>query len=67
VDERVGQRKLVIEDTTTGDAIVWDLEKQGLRIKMTAVVIVDCDGLVKVDGAQVTLQERLVRVTGKPV
>lgn len=67
VDERQGQRKLAIEDTATGDAIVWDLEKQGLRIKMTSGVLLECDGLVSVNGAQVTVQDRLVRITGKPV
>jgi hypothetical protein len=44
VDERPGDRKLSIEDTVTGDAIVWDLEKQGLRVKMTSGILIECDG-----------------------
>lgn len=67
VDERDGERKLSIEDTVTGDAIVWDLERQGLRVKMTSAILIECDGLVKVNGAQVTTQERLVQITGKPL
>lgn len=67
VDERPGQRKLAMEDTVTGDAIVWDLEKQGLRIKMTSAVLIEADGLVRVNGAQVTLQNRMVQIDPKPV
>lgn len=67
VDERDGQRKLSLEDQVSGDAIVWDLEKQGLRVKMTSAVLIECDGLVKVNGTQVTAQDRLVQISGKPV
>ncbi len=67
VDERPGERKLSIEDTVTGDAIVWDLEKQGLRVKMTSGILIECDGLVKVNAAQVTVQDRLVQIDPKPV
>lgn len=67
VDERPGNRKMVIEDTVTEDAIVWDLEKQGLRIKMTSAVIIEADGLVRTNGAQVTTQDRLVQIDPKPI
>jgi uncharacterized protein involved in type VI secretion and phage assembly len=67
IDERTGQRKLSLEDTVTGDAIVWDLEKQGLRVKMTSAVLIEADGLVKVNGAQVTVQDRLVQISGKVI
>lgn len=67
VDERPGQRKVTAEDLVTGDAIVWDLEKQGLRLKMTSAIVVECDGLVRVEATQVTTQGRVVQTTGKPL
>jgi hypothetical protein len=67
VDERPGHRKLVIEDQATGDAIVWDLEKQGLRVKMTSAILLEADGLVDVRGAQTSIMRRLVQITKKVI
>lgn len=67
VDERAGSRKLVFEDNELGDAIVWDLEKGGLRIKMTAGITLDADGLIRADALQVQLKGRLVQTTKAPL
>jgi len=67
VDEREGQRKLVLEDNELGDAIVWDFEKGGLRIKMTSAILLESDGLFRADALQTQIQNRLVDVTPKPI
>jgi hypothetical protein len=67
VDERAGKRKLVFEDNELGDAIVWDLEKGGLRVKMTSAIVLEADGLVRADGLQVHVGGRIVDVTPKPI
>jgi hypothetical protein len=67
VDEREGQRKFVIEDNELGDAIVWDLEKGGLRVKMTSAILLEADGLIRADALQIQIGERIVDVTPKPI
>lgn len=70
VDERPGQRKAVAEDLDTGDAIVWDLDPvngKGLRIKMTSAIVIECDGVVTINGIKVVLKKRNVRTTSGPV
>lgn len=67
VDERAGKRKLVFEDNELGDAIVWDLEKGGLRVKMTSGILLEADGIVRADGLQVQIGGRLVEISPKPI
>lgn len=67
VDEREGQRKFVIEDNELGDAIVWDLEKGGLRVKMSSAIMLVCDGLIRADAIQTQIQDRLVQPSPKPI
>lgn len=70
VDERQGQRKFVMEDLDTGDAIVWDLDPvngKGLRIKMTTAIVLECEGMIVINGTEVVLKGRNVRTSSAPV
>lgn len=67
VDERAGKRKLVFEDNELGDHIMWDLESGGLEVKMTSIVLIKADGLVRIDGLETTINERLVAVATKAI
>jgi hypothetical protein len=66
-DERPGKRKLSAEDQVTGDAIVWDLEKQGLRIRMTSAILLEALGLIDIRAAQTSIMRRLVQITKKVI
>lgn len=67
VDERAGKRKLVLEDNELADSIVWDLESGGLRIKMTSIILLEADGLIRADGLEAQINGRLVQVSPKPI
>jgi hypothetical protein len=66
VDERPGQRQFSISDKTTGMGLVMDLEKQGIVMRgLTSILIKAC--IVRLEGAQLTLNERCVTSTGKAI
>lgn len=67
VDGRPGKRKLVLEDLELGDAIVWDLEEGGLRVKMTSAILLEVDGLLRAVALQATVNGRLVETSPKPI
>ncbi|NUP12876.1 MAG: hypothetical protein HOW73_43105 [Polyangiaceae bacterium] len=66
-DEREGQRKFSVEDLTSGDSVVLDLEKQGISINATSALILKAVGAVSIDGAAVTINGRVVRATGRAI
>lgn len=67
VDERAGKRQLAVEDKLSGDVIQIDLEKMAIRVKATSALILEADGLVRITGAQVVIQDRVVLADPKPI
>lgn len=60
IDERPGSRALRIRDKVSDDAIEWDLEAMGIRIKATSGVLIESDGIVDIRGLQIIINGRVV-------
>lgn len=59
-DDRVGKQRLIIRDKRTDDHIELDGVTPGIRIKATAGLILECDGIITINGASVIINGRKV-------
>jgi hypothetical protein len=70
-DDRDGKEVLVVRDKTSGDGIEIDgaaKSGQGITIKATAGLVLDCDGLITIDGrAGVQINGRSVADSSKSI
>jgi hypothetical protein len=61
IDERPGQRKLVVRDVEVDDCFVlWDLEQKALQVQMRSAILIQSVGSLVLDGLMVRLKRRLV-------
>lgn len=66
-DERPGKEQFFVEDTVSGDVIQLDLVTMGIRIEATAALILKSAGLVQIEGAQVTINDRPVHADSRGI
>ena len=57
----------VIEDTKSGDNITIDLARNGIRLKASYALQLECDGVITINGLQVQINGRTVRPTSEPI
>ncbi len=67
INENEGKKSFSIVDSLTGDAIVWDLEKGMIQISATTAIILKTDGLIRIEGTQITINDRNVDVDTKGI
>jgi uncharacterized protein involved in type VI secretion and phage assembly len=62
-DDREGQEGLRIADKTSGDQIEFDGEAMGITIKATSALLLQANGLIRIEGTTVVINGRLVLPT----
>lgn len=68
VDERAGKEQLAIQDKTVEDVFLqFDLTSGTITISAAAALILKAQGLVNIEGAQVTVNGRLVLPDSKGI
>jgi uncharacterized protein involved in type VI secretion and phage assembly len=67
VDDRTNAAQFELKDKLTGDIIELDGNDLAIRIKATAAMRIECDGVIDIIGAGVRIQGRLVTPNGKPI
>lgn len=68
VDERAGKEQIAIADKGDPDTYLQiDMTQGSITISATASVIIKCLGLVRIEGAQVTIQDRVVNPDVKAI
>lgn len=66
-DERPGKERFVLRDKTTGDQVMLDGKDHVVQIQATAVLDLRSTGLVRLTGASVEINGRVVVSNGRPI
>jgi hypothetical protein len=67
VDERDGNRAIRLLNKRTQDFITIDVVAGGLQVRMTSAILIQCLGLVSIEAAAITLNERPVLPDSAPI
>jgi uncharacterized protein involved in type VI secretion and phage assembly len=67
VDEREASKRLVIRNKVSDDQIIFDGKRHLIQIKATELLHLKADGAVKIEGASVDINGRVVASLGRPI
>lgn len=66
-DERDDRKLFSLEDKASGDSIVWDMKNAGMRIELTAALLIKVFGKFDVQAAEISLNGRNVLADSKHI
>ena len=66
-DDRAGKETLRIQDKASGDQIELDGAAMGITVKATSALLLQADGLVRIEGTTIVINGRLVLPGSRPI